>query len=201
MTDPTRQLHATHSLVTPQARRRAYGHHGATVWLTGLSGAGKSTLAYATEAALIAHGAVCYVLDGDNIRHGLNRDLGFSPTDRTENIRRIGEVCRLFCDAGTIVLAAFISPYRHDRDQVRALHPAGRFIEVHMAAPLEICEQRDPKGLYAKARAGTLDQLTGVNAPYEPPLQAELSIDTSTTTTATGVKALIETLRTRSILT
>ena len=131
-----------------------YGHGSVTVWFTGLSGSGKSTLAFAVERRLVDLGRAAYVLDGDNIRFGLNRDLGFSPEDRTENIRRIGEVCRLFQDAGLIALTAFISPYAADRDAVRAMHPAGRFVEVFVDTPIEVCESRDVKGLYAKARAG-----------------------------------------------
>ena len=149
------------------------------MWFTGLSGSGKSTLAFAVEEALITRGVAAYVLDGDNVRHGLNRDLGFSPEDRTENIRRIGEVCRLFQDAGIVVLTAFISPYAADRDQVRALHPSGRFVEVFVDTPIEVCEQRDVKGLYAKARAGEIPEFSGISAPYEPPVDPEIIVDTS----------------------
>jgi len=164
--------------VTAAHRRDLFGHGPATVWFTGLSGAGKSTIAYAVERALIDRGIAAYVLDGDNIRHGLNGDLGFSPQDRTENIRRIGEVCRLFFDAGLVALAAFISPYRADRARVRALHPEGGFHEVFVDAPLEICERRDAKGLYARARSGDIPDLSGVNAPYESPRAPELRLDT-----------------------
>ena len=152
--------------VGPAQRAALYGHHSQTVWFTGLSGSGKSTLAFALEAALIERGVACYVLDGDNIRFGINRDLGFSPEDRTENIRRIGEVCRLFQDAGLVVLTAFISPYRDDRRQVRALHPEGAFTEVFVDTPLDVCERRDVKGLFAKARAGEIADFSGVSAPY-----------------------------------
>ena len=155
------------------------GHGGQTVWFTGLSGSGKSTLAFAVEEALVSLGAAAYVLDGDNVRFGLNRDLGFSPADRTENVRRIGEVCRLFQDAGLVVLTAFISPYRADRDAVRALHPDGAFTEVFVDTPLAVCEERDVKGLYAKARAGEITEFSGISAPYETPLAPELCIDTS----------------------
>jgi len=165
--------------VTPQQRCQVLGHGPATVWFTGLSGSGKSTLAFAVEEALLTRGVAAYVLDGDNIRFGLNRDLGFSPQDRTENIRRIGEVCRLLHDAGLIVLTAFISPYTTDRDQVRALHPTGSFLEVFVDTPLEICEDRDVKGLYAKARNGTIPEFSGISAPYEPPTDPELTIDTT----------------------
>ena len=155
------------------------GHRSRTVWFTGFSGSGKSTLAFALEEALIAKGVAAYVLDGDNIRFGLNRDLGFAPEDRTENIRRIGEVCRLFQDAGLVVLTAFVSPYVADRDAVRALHPEGAFVEVFVDTPLDVCEARDVKGLYAKARAGEIPEFTGISAPYEPPADPELRIDTN----------------------
>ncbi|MEO0495325.1 MAG: adenylyl-sulfate kinase, partial [Actinomycetota bacterium] len=144
-----------------------------------LSGSGKSTLAFAVERALVDKGVACYVLDGDNIRFGLNRDLGFSPEDRTENIRRIGEVCRLFQDAGLVVLTAFISPYQADRDQVRALHADGQFVEVFVDTPIEVCEARDVKGLYAKARAGEISEFSGISAPYEAPTAAEIRVDTT----------------------
>ncbi len=159
-------------------RRRTFGHRSQTVWFTGLSGSGKSTLAFALEEALVERGVACYVLDGDNIRFGLNRDLGFSPEDRTENIRRIGEVCRLFQDAGMVVLSAFISPYRADRDQVRALHPKGAFTEIFVDTPIEVCEARDVKGLYAKARVGDIAEFSGISAPYEAPESPELRLDT-----------------------
>ena len=165
--------------VSGEQREASLGHPSRTVWFTGLSGSGKSTLAFAVEKALIDRGVAAYVLDGDNIRFGLNRDLGFSPEDRTENIRRIGEVCRLFQDAGLVVLTAFISPYAADRDQVRGLHPAGRFVEVFVDTPIEVCEQRDVKGLYKKARSGEIADFSGVSAPYEAPLAPELRIDTS----------------------
>lgn len=165
--------------VSAEERRSALGHGAATVWFTGLSGSGKSTLAYAVEQALVGRGVGAYVLDGDNVRHGLNRDLGFAPEDRTENIRRVGEVCRLLHDAGLVVLSAFISPYRADRDAVRALHPDGGFLEVFVDTPIEVCEERDVKGLYAKARAGEIAAFSGISAPYEAPVDPELRIDTS----------------------
>ena len=188
------------SHVTAEQRRAALGHAGATVWFTGLSGSGKSTLAYAVEAALVSDGVAAYVLDGDNVRHGLNRDLGFSPGDRTENIRRIGEVCRLFCDAGVVTLTAFISPYRADRHRVRALHPERHFVEVHLDAPLEVCEERDPKGLYARARAGEIQEFSGVSAPYEPPEAPELRLDTSSRPLDACVEEVLAELRTRRII-
>ncbi len=155
------------------------GHGSKTVWFTGLSGSGKSTLAFAVERALVDAGVAAYVLDGDNIRFGLNADLGFSPEDRTENIRRIGEVCRLFSDAGVVVLTAFISPYRADRQRVRDLHPDGDFVEVFVDTPLEVCEERDVKGLYKKARNGEIPDFSGISAPYEAPEEPEIRVDTS----------------------
>lgn len=169
----------SHGQVSPDDRAAQLGHRAYTIWFTGLSGSGKSTLAYAVERSLIDRGVAAYVLDGDNIRFGLNRDLGFSAKDRTENIRRIGEVCRLFQDSGLVVLTAFISPYAADRDAVRAIHPAGRFIEVFVDTPLELCESRDVKGLYAKARAGEIPEFSGVSAPYEPPERPEIRVDTT----------------------
>jgi bifunctional enzyme CysN/CysC len=162
-------------------RQQITGGPGATVWLTGLSGSGKSTIGARLERDLVAKGRLAYRLDGDNIRHGLNRDLGFSAADRGENIRRVGEVARLFADAGVVAIVPVISPYRADRDRVRRLHEeAGlAFVEVFVDAPLEVCETRDPKGLYAKARAGEVTGFTGVDDPYEPPLTPELTIDTA----------------------
>jgi adenylylsulfate kinase len=165
--------------VTRDERAALLRQKGATLWFTGLSGSGKSTAAFTLEHALVQQGRLAYVLDGDNIRHGLNRNLGFSAADREENIRLIGEVARLFADAGLITMTSFISPYRKDRDLVRALHAKDNlpFIEVHMATPIETCEQRDPKGLYKKARAGELKGFTGIDDPYEAPLKPELVID------------------------
>lgn len=163
-----------------RARRETLlGQRGAVVWFTGLSGSGKSTIAFTVEHALMARGRLAYVLDGDNIRHGLNSNLGFSAEDREENIRRIGEVGRLFADAGVVTLSSFVSPYRADRDKVRALLGAGEFLEVFVNTPLEVCEQRDPKGLYKKARAGKIPNFTGISDPYEPPERAELEIRTT----------------------
>jgi adenylylsulfate kinase len=169
--------------VTREVRAGLLKQKGATLWFTGLSGSGKSTIAYTLEHTLVQHGHLAYVLDGDNIRHGLNKNLGFSAADREENIRRIGEVAKLFADAGLITMTSFISPYRKDRDAVRALHVAGKlpFIEVHVATPIETCEQRDPKGLYKKARAGQLKNFTGIDDPYEAPSTPELTIDATTT--------------------
>ncbi len=167
-----------HGRVARADREKALGQRGTTLWLTGLSGSGKSTLARRVEEMLAERGRVAYVLDGDNVRHGLCSDLGFSPEDREENIRRIGEVARLLTDAGLLVVTAFISPYRRDRDRVRALLAAGDFVEVHVVAPLEVCEARDPKGLYAKARSGLIAEFTGVSAPYEEPASPEIRVDT-----------------------
>lgn len=188
--------------VKREQRAALLRQRGATVWLTGLSGAGKSTVAFAAEDALIRAGYAAYVLDGDNIRHGLNRDLGFSAADRAENIRRVGEVARLFADAGLIVLTSFISPYRADRDGVRALHRESglAFVEVYVRAPLALCERRDPKGLYARARTGTIPEFTGITAPYEEPLSAELVLDTEIHPPAAACRVLLEYLAARGIL-
>ncbi len=172
-------------------RERNLGQRGATVWLTGLSGSGKSTVAVAVEAELVKRGKLAYVLDGDNVRHGLNKNLGFSPEDRTENIRRIGEVSKLFTDCGVLVFTSFISPYRGDRDQVRALFAAGDFVEVYIAADVATCETRDPKGLYKKARAGQIPDFTGISAPYEEPLKPELTLDTGKQTLEQSVNAVL----------
>jgi adenylylsulfate kinase len=172
-------------------REKLLGQRGATVWLTGLSGSGKSTIAVAAEAELVRRGHLAYVLDGDNVRHGLNRNLGFSPEDRTENIRRIGEVAKLFTDAGVLVLTSFISPYRADRDAARALFRDGDFLEVHVAADVDTCEKRDPKGLYKKARAGEIPEFTGISAPYEAPERPELVLDTASQTLEESVGELL----------
>ncbi|GGI97889.1 putative adenylyl-sulfate kinase [Alicyclobacillus cellulosilyticus] len=165
--------------VSREMRERLAGHRGLCLWLTGMSGAGKSTLANAVEYRLYEMGVRTYLLDGDNIRHGLSRDLGFSERDRAENVRRVAEVARLFVDAGVVVLTALISPYRADREAARALFAPGRFIEVYVRCPLPVCEQRDPKGLYKKARAGLIPNFTGISAPYEPPAHPELVVDTA----------------------
>jgi len=172
-------------------RERVLGQRGATVWLTGLSGSGKSTIAVAVEAELVARGRLAYVLDGDNVRHGLNKNLGFSPEDRTENIRRIAEVAKLFTDCGVLAFTSFISPYRADREAARALFAEGDFVEVYVAADVATCEGRDPKGLYKKARAGQLPEFTGISAPYEAPEAPELVLDTSRQSVEESVFALI----------
>ncbi|MEF8732009.1 MAG: adenylyl-sulfate kinase [Candidatus Accumulibacter meliphilus] len=161
-----------------------------TLWLTGLSAAGKSTLAFTLERELHDRGRACTVLDGDNVRHGLNRNLGFSPADRSENIRRIAEVARLMNDAGLIVITAFISPWRADRAAARAIIGAARFLEVHVSTPLAVCEARDPKGFYGQARRGELPAFTGVSSPYEPPEQAALTLDTAQLALAEAVEQL-----------
>ena len=187
--------------VTRADRERLLGQKGVTVWLTGLSGSGKSTIAVAAEEALVGRGRLAYVLDGDNIRHGLNKNLGFSPEDRTENIRRIGEVAKLFTDAGARSSSpSFISPYRADRDLVRALHDAGRFVEVHVAASVETCESRDVKGLYKKARAGEIKEFTGISAPYEAPAAPELTIDTNGEPVEKSVERLVAYLEAKGYL-
>ncbi len=168
-----------HGKVTKEDRVKLLNQKGATLWLTGLSGSGKSTIAVELEHALIENRHQAYILDGDNIRHGLNKNLGFSPEDRTENIRRIGEVAKLFTEANIITIAAFVSPYREDRKNVRKLLGHGEFVEIYVKCSLEVCETRDTKGLYKKARAGEVKDFTGISAPYEEPLNPELTIDSS----------------------
>lgn len=186
--------------ITREDRERLHRHQGAVIWFTGLSGSGKSTLAGALEQALHPLGISTYLLDGDNVRHGLCRDLGFSDPDRRENIRRVGEVARLMVDAGLVVLTAFISPNRAERQAVRELLPAGRFIEVYVDTPLSVCEARDPKGLYKKARAGELPHFTGIDSGYEPPQYAEVHLDGQQLVThLTG--QLLDALRERVIIT
>jgi len=168
-----------HGKITKEDRAKLLNQKGAAIWLTGLSGSGKSTIAVELEHALIENKHQAYILDGDNIRHGLNKNLGFSPEDRTENIRRIGEVAKLFTEANIITIAAFVSPYREDRDNVRRLLNQGEFVEIYVKCSLEVCEARDTKGLYKKARAGEVKDFTGISAPYEEPLNPELTIDSS----------------------
>jgi len=184
-------VHWQTETVDRQGRTAIKGHGPKVIWFTGLSGSGKSTVANALEARLNAMGRHTMLLDGDNIRHGLNRDLGFTEADRVENIRRIGEVAKLMTDAGLIVITAFISPFRAERDLVRSIIPTGEFIEVFVDTPLEICEQRDPKGLYKKARAGQIPNFTGINSPYEAPLQPELAIDTSVVSIDESVERIV----------
>jgi adenylylsulfate kinase len=167
-----------HANLNAADRENLNGHKGFVLWFTGLSGSGKSTLAHAVESLLFERGCRTYVLDGDNIRHGLNKDLGFSPEDRVENIRRIGEVAHLFADAGLVAMTAFISPYAADRKLARDMNAQGRFIEVYCQCALDVCEERDPKGLYKKARAGEIKEFTGIDAPYEAPDAPELAVNT-----------------------
>jgi adenylyl-sulfate kinase len=176
---PERNLVWSPSQVSRERRRARLGHGAATLWFTGLSGSGKSTLARAVELALFERGVLTCVLDGDNLRHGLCSDLGFSASDRQENIRRVAQVARLLDDAGLLTITAFISPYRSDRAAARAALGAGHFFEVHVDCPLEVCERRDTKGLYRRARAGEIQDFTGVSAPYEPPEHPELRVDTA----------------------
>jgi adenylyl-sulfate kinase len=186
--------------VDKDARAAAHGHRGAVLWFTGLSGSGKSTIGHRVERMLIERGAFAYVLDGDNIRHGLNSDLGFAPEDRVENIRRIGEVARLFADAGALVVSAFISPYRKDRDRIRGLMGKGEFVEVFVDTPLEICEARDPKGLYKKARAGEISDFTGLDAPYEAPENPEVHLLTADLSVDEAASQVIHYLEQRNII-
>ncbi|MEW5723251.1 MAG: adenylyl-sulfate kinase [Thermodesulfobacteriota bacterium] len=174
----TDEVYWHHGAITRRNREQLNGHRGFTIWFTGLSAAGKSTLAVATEEALYRRHCRTFILDGDNVRHGLNKNLGFSPEDREENIRRIGEVARLFREAGVINLTAFISPYRKDRLNARTLSGADDFIEVFVDCPLPVCEERDPKGVYKKARAGEIKEFTGISAPYEPPEEPEIHLRT-----------------------
>ncbi len=186
--------------ITRENREKLHGHQAACVWFTGLSGSGKSTLAHEVENQLFEMGCSTIVLDGDNIRFGLNKNLGFSPDDRKENIRRIGEVAKLFFEAGVITMTAFISPYKEDRDIARNIMPEGRFFEVYVEAPLDVCEQRDPKGLYKKARAGEIKGFTGIDAPYEAPNKPELVVNTGSSDLKACAKQVIEALRKAKII-
>ncbi len=182
------------------ARAEKRGHRSAILWFTGLSGSGKSTLANAVNAALFERGLATYVLDGDNVRHGLCKDLGFSDADREENIRRIGEVAKLFLDAGVIVLTAFVSPFRADRDKARELVETGDFLEIFCAADLDVCESRDPKGLYAKARSGAIKEFTGISSPYEAPESPELKIDTGSQELSESVQVVLKALEEQGVI-
>ena len=183
--------------VSRQERESLLDQRGVMVWLTGLPSSGKSTIAFTAEHLLVARGRLAYVLDGDNIRHGLNKNLGFSADDRGENIRRIGEVGKLFVDCGAVALTSFVSPYRADRDAVRDLMEDGEFLEVFVDTPVEICEQRDPKGLYAKARAGEIPNFTGISDPYESPENPELVIETASSTPEEAANTIIDMLQKR----
>jgi adenylylsulfate kinase len=184
-----------------KAERRTLNNHGScVVWFTGLPSSGKSTIASELEHQLYNRGIRTYLLDGDNVRHGLNSNLGFSPEDREENIRRIGEVAKLFVDAGMITFVAFISPYRKDREKARKLLEDGEFIEVYVKCPVEVCEQRDPKGLYQKAKQGEIKEFTGVSAPYEEPLDPEIVLETDKLAVEESVKKLMEFLEERRMI-
>ncbi|QBQ53202.1 adenylyl-sulfate kinase [Nitrosococcus wardiae] len=187
-------------LVMRADREQLNAHKSAILWFTGLSGAGKSTLAHAVEARLFQIGCRTFVFDGDNVRHGLCADLGFSEQDRSENIRRIGEMCKLFVEAGVIALTAFISPFRHDRQRVRDLVTEGDFLEIYCQASLAVCEQRDVKGLYKRARAGEIPEFTGVSSPYEEPEKPELVVDTGFQAVEENVEMVINLLKCRGII-
>lgn len=188
--------------ITREHRQKLLGHKGATLWFTGLSGSGKSTVAVELEGTLNQMGILAYRLDGDNVRMGINRNLGFSAEDRTENIRRIGEVAKLFVDAGVVALSSFISPYTADRDQVRALHEEADmdFIEIFVDCSLEAAEDRDPKGLYKKARAGEIKNFTGIDDPYEAPVNPEIRLNSETQTLQEEVDTILNVLRERGII-
>ncbi|MCY8978233.1 adenylyl-sulfate kinase [Bacillus halotolerans] len=188
------------AVIQKSDRQSLNGHKSCALWFTGLSGSGKSVLANAVDEKLYHMGIQSYVLDGDNIRHGLNRDLGFRTEDRIENIRRIGEVAKLFVDSGQMILTAFISPFREDRDMVRALFPDGEFLEIYIKCPLQICEQRDPKGLYKKARNGDIKHFTGIDSPYEAPLSPDLIIESDQTSIADGADLIIKELQHKGII-
>ncbi len=189
-----------HGKLIVEQREEKLKQKGAVIWLTGLSASGKSTVAREVELALVENGKNSYVLDGDNIRQGLNSNLGFSPDDRKENIRRIGEVAKLFCESNVITLTAFISPYKADRDLARKLVPAGQFFEIFCDASLEDCEKRDPKGLYKKARAGQIPEFTGISAPYEAPDQAELVLKTGEETLEESTRKVLDLLVEKGII-
>ncbi|GEP85183.1 adenylylsulfate kinase [Staphylococcus piscifermentans] len=188
------------SEVTKAERQEKNGHKSVVLWFTGLSGSGKSTISVALEKALFERGVRSYRLDGDNIRHGLNNNLGFSPEDRKENIRRIGEVSKLLADAGLITLTAFISPYREDRDHVREILEDGEFVEVYTKASVAACEERDPKQLYKKARAGEIKNFTGIDAPYEAPEQPEIIVDTEENSVEEAVEQIIRYLEDQKVI-
>lgn len=184
--------------ISKQERQQLKGHKSGILWLTGLSGSGKSTLANALEQRLVELGVHSYILDGDNVRHGLNKDLGFRSEDRKENIRRIGEAAKLFVDAGILTITAFISPFREDRALARSLVEPGEFVEVYVQCPMEECEQRDPKGLYKKAREGLIPEFTGISSPYEEPVAPELTVPSHLLTVEESVDRIIQYLQDRN---
>ncbi|MDQ0258049.1 adenylylsulfate kinase [Evansella vedderi] len=186
--------------ISKEDRQRLNHHKSAVLWFTGLSGSGKSTIANKVEECLFNLGKRSYILDGDNIRHGINSDLGFSDRDRVENIRRIGEISRLFVDSGQIVLTAFISPFRDDREMVRELFSEGEFIEIYVKCPIEVCEIRDPKGLYKKARAGEICNFTGIDSVYEVPLNPEIIINTNELSMVEAVDRIVDYLKEKKII-
>ncbi|MCY8425304.1 adenylyl-sulfate kinase [Bacillus vallismortis] len=186
--------------ISKSDRQSLNGHKSCVLWFTGLSGSGKSVLANAVDEKLYRMGIQSYVLDGDNIRHGLNKDLGFQTEDRIENIRRIGEVSKLFVDSGQMILTAFISPFREDRNMVRALFPQGEFFEIYVKCPLHVCEQRDPKGLYQKARNGEIKHFTGIDSPYEAPLSPDFIIESDQISISDGAEIIITELQTKGII-
>ena len=200
MTTGATNVHWHAGVVGRNSRQKLNGHKSAILWFTGLSGAGKSTLAHAVEDKLYQLGHHTYVLDGDNVRHGLCKDLSFSDKDRAENIRRIGEVAKLFVEGGVLTLTAFISPFRSDRDAVRSLMTEGDFIEIYCQCDLSVCEDRDVKGLYKKARAGDIPFFTGISSPYEEPLNAEIVVNTGAQSLEASVAQVITALRARNII-
>lgn len=200
MNQRTGKIRGHYSKITKLDRNRLSGHRSAILWFTGLSGSGKSTLACAVEEELFKKGIRTYVLDGDAVRKGLNRDLAFSAEDREENIRRIGEVAKLFVDAGVVVLTAFISPYRKDRAIVRSLVGMEEFVEIYVKCPIAICQQRDTKGLYGKARLGMIKQLTGIDDPYEEPERPEIIIETDKVSVEQSIEEIITFLETKKVI-
>ncbi|WP_429251095.1 adenylyl-sulfate kinase [Paraburkholderia sp. GAS333] len=199
MEQPSTFLQRCHGTIAAQDRMRIFGHKPVTIWLTGLSGAGKSTIAFKLEEHLVSLGHACYVLDGDNVRHGLASDPGFERNDRRENIRRVAHVAQLMNDAGLIVITALISPMNDDRAMAREIIGSGKFVETYLSAPVATCARRDPKGLYAKAMAGEIASFTGVSAPYEAPANPELHIDTATQTPVESVAQIFDYLRASSL--
>ncbi|MFQ5509874.1 MAG: adenylyl-sulfate kinase [Leptospirillia bacterium] len=200
MSKDDRNLTWHHGAINREVRNAFNGHKSGVIWMTGYSASGKSTIAHAMEERLFKDRIRVYVLDGDNVRHGLNRDLGFSSEDRKENLRRVAEVARLFCDAGIVVLSAFISPYREDRALARESIGSDDFHEVFIDCPIEVCEQRDPKGIYKKARAGKIKHFTGIDDPYEPPLNPDLVLETSKYSIEECEQQFVDYLRSKGLI-